>query len=81
MHPDPATTRFGFGIRRRKVMNSFIAQVVEWSGIMAHGETREEAARQIQLALDGALELAAEQGIKPPGTRARACLVNLARRC
>ncbi len=44
----------------------FIAQVVEWSGIMAHGDTREEAARQIQLALEGALEVAAERGIKPP---------------
>jgi len=38
----------------------------QWPGIMAHGETREEAARQIQLALDGALEVAAERGIKPP---------------
>jgi predicted RNase H-like HicB family nuclease len=45
----------------------FIAQVVEWPGIMAHGETREEAARQIQLALEGALEVAAELGIEPPG--------------
>jgi predicted RNase H-like HicB family nuclease len=44
----------------------FIAQVVEWPGIMAHGETREDAARQIQLALDGALGSAAERGIKPP---------------
>jgi predicted RNase H-like HicB family nuclease len=44
----------------------FVAQVVEWPGIMAHGETREEAARQIQIALDGALEVAAESGIKPP---------------
>ena len=44
----------------------FVAQVVEWPGIMAHGETREEAARQIQIALDGALEVAAERGIKPP---------------
>jgi hypothetical protein len=34
--------------------------------IMAHGDTREEAARQIQLALDGALQVAAERGIKPP---------------
>ena len=33
----------------------FIAQVVEWPGIMAHGDTREEAAREIQVALDGAL--------------------------
>jgi len=44
----------------------FVAQVVEWPGIMAHGETREEAAREIQLALDGALEVAAERGVKPP---------------
>ena len=44
----------------------FIAQVVEWPGIMAHGNTREDAARQIQVALEGALEVAAEQGIKPP---------------
>ncbi len=44
----------------------FIAQVVKWPGIMAHGETREEAARQIQLALEGALDLTAEQGIEPP---------------
>ena len=44
----------------------FIAQVVEWPSIMAHGDTREEAAREIQLALEGALNLAAEQGIQPP---------------
>jgi predicted RNase H-like HicB family nuclease len=44
----------------------FIAQVVDWPGIMAHGDTREEAARQIQLALEGALETAAARGIKPP---------------
>lgn len=44
----------------------FIAQVVEWPGIMAHGDTREAAAREIQLALDGALGTAAERGIKPP---------------
>jgi predicted RNase H-like HicB family nuclease len=46
----------------------FVAQVVEWPGIMAHGETREEAARQIQLALEGALETAATSGIKPPAS-------------
>ena len=44
----------------------FVAQVVEWPGIMAHGDTREEAARQIQVALDGALQVAAQRGIKPP---------------
>ena len=44
----------------------FIAQVVEWPTIMAHGDTREDAAREIQVALEGALEVAAEQGITPP---------------
>ena len=44
----------------------FVAQVVEWPGIMAHGESREEAARQIQLALEAALETAAKTGIQPP---------------
>jgi predicted RNase H-like HicB family nuclease len=44
----------------------FVAQVVEWPGIMAHGDTREDAARQIQFALEGALEVAAEHGVKPP---------------
>ncbi len=44
----------------------FIAQVVEWPSLMAHGETREEAARQIQIALEGALEVASQQGITPP---------------
>ena len=34
-----------------KADECFIAQVVEWPGLMAHGDTREEAARQIQLAL------------------------------
>lgn len=44
----------------------FIAQVLEWPGIMAHGDTLEEAARQIQFALEGALEVAAERGVQPP---------------
>jgi predicted RNase H-like HicB family nuclease len=75
--PDPSLARRSFTRRRRdyeiriwysaeKGDECFIAQVVEWRGIMAHGDTREEAARQIQLALESALQVAAEQGIKPP---------------
>ena len=44
----------------------FIAQVVEWPGIMAHGDTREEAARQIQLALEGALRLLPKKASSRP---------------
>ncbi len=44
----------------------YIAQVVEWPDIMAHGETREEAAREIQAALENALQLASETSFEPP---------------
>ena len=52
----------------------YIAQVVEWPSIMAHGDTREEAAREIQVALEGALEFAEETGfpIPPPAILAHA---------
>jgi len=66
MQPDPREYEIRILYSAEKGDECFIAQVVEWPGIMAHGETREEAAHQIQLALKGALEVAAEQGIKPP---------------
>ena len=66
MQPDPRDYESRIWYSAEKGDECFIAQVVEWPGIMAHGDTREEAARQIQLALEGALELAAETGIKPP---------------
>ena len=65
MQPDPRDYEIRIWYSAENGDECFIAQVVEWPGIMAHGETREEAARQIQLALDGALELEAKQGIKP----------------
>ena len=52
----------------------FIAQIVEWPGIMAHGDTREEAAREIQVALELALDVAQENGIEPPSPRHPAAL-------
>ncbi|MGB8355739.1 MAG: type II toxin-antitoxin system HicB family antitoxin [Chthoniobacteraceae bacterium] len=47
----------------------FIAQVAEWPTITAHGETREEAAREIQVALELALGSAKDAGIEPPAPR------------
>ena len=64
--PDPRDYEIRIRYSAERGDECFIAQVVEWSGIMAHGDTREEAARQIQLALEGALEVAAECGLKPP---------------
>jgi len=66
MQPDPRDYEIRIWYSAEKGDECFIAQVVEWPEIMAHGATREEAARQIQLALEGALEVAAEEGIKPP---------------
>ena len=44
----------------------YVAQVVEWPSIMAHGDSREEAAREIHAALGAVLELAYADGIQPP---------------
>lgn len=65
MRPDPRDYEMRIWYSADKGDECFIAQVVEWPGIMAHGHTREEAAREIQLALKGVLVAAAEQGIKP----------------
>jgi predicted RNase H-like HicB family nuclease len=66
MRSDPRDYEIRIWYSAEKGDECYVAQVVEWPGIMAHGQTPEEAARQIQLALEGALEVAAEQGIKPP---------------
>ena len=66
VNPDPRDYEIRIRYWAEKADECFVAQVVEWPGIMAHGDTREEAARQIQLALEGALQVAAERGIKPP---------------
>jgi predicted RNase H-like HicB family nuclease len=66
MQREPREYEIRIWYSAEKADECFIAQVVEWPGIMAHGDTREEAARQIQLALEGALQVAAEQGINPP---------------
>jgi predicted RNase H-like HicB family nuclease len=66
VQPDPRDYEIRIRYSSEKGDQCYVAQVVEWPGIMAHGETREEAARQIQLALEGALEMAAKSGMKPP---------------
>lgn len=72
VQPDSRNYEIRIWYSAEKGDECFIAQVVAWPGIMAHGDTREEAARQIQLALEGALEIVAEGGIKPPGAVAGA---------
>ncbi|HEX3728696.1 MAG TPA: type II toxin-antitoxin system HicB family antitoxin, partial [Opitutaceae bacterium] len=50
----------------------FVAQVTEMPGIMAHGASRAEAAREIQTALELGLETYAKSGEKPPMPWSRA---------
>jgi predicted RNase H-like HicB family nuclease len=63
--PDPREYEIRIWYSAEKGDECFIAQVVDWPGIMAHGNTREEAAREIQFALEGALEVVAERGVEP----------------
>jgi len=44
----------------------YIAEVVEWPTITAFGDTAEDAAREIQVALNLALLSARDAGIEPP---------------
>jgi predicted RNase H-like HicB family nuclease len=53
----------------------YVACVVEWPTIMAHGDTREAAAHEIQLALEGALEFAQETGAVVPEPARQAAAV------
>ncbi len=64
--PDPRDYEIRIWYSATPGDDCFIAQVVEWPGLMGHGDTREEAAREIQIALEAALEVAAEQRITPP---------------
>ena len=50
----------------------FVAQAIDWPGITAVGESREEAAREIQIALECALDFALESNIEPPLPRSLA---------
>lgn len=52
----------------------FVAQVLDLPGVMAHGETREEAAREIHLALTLALATYAAAGEEPPGPKNQAAV-------
>jgi predicted RNase H-like HicB family nuclease len=66
LQPDPRDYEIRIWYSATKGDECFIAQVVEWPGIMAHGDTRQEAAREIQSALEGALKVALDDGIEVP---------------
>jgi predicted RNase H-like HicB family nuclease len=53
----------------------FVAQAPDLPGVMAHGETREEAAREIQAALQAALAVYAEAGEAAPVAKNHAAVV------
>ena len=46
--------------------NIYVAKVQELEGCMAHGDTPEEAAKEIQIAMKLWLEVAREEGVAIP---------------
>ena len=50
---------------------AFIAEVPDLPGCMAHGATHEEALREVQVAIEGWLEVAREAGEPVPEPKPR----------
>ena len=55
----------------------FVAQVLALPGIMAHGESREAAAHEIQTALQPALDTYAAGGESPPAPKNHAAVIQI----
>ena len=51
--------------------DAFLAQVVDMPGIMTHGDTPEEAARENYVALQLGLDCLRDKGKKPPSPGSR----------
>jgi len=68
MKPVPTVNDYEFRIwySPREGDQCFIAQVVGWPSIMAHGDSPDEAAREIRDALDFALEVSLKHGNRIP---------------
>ena len=58
--------RYSILIRYCNIDNIYVANVPELEGCMAHGDTPEEAAKEIQTAIKLWLEVAQEKGIRIP---------------
>ena len=58
--------RYSILIRYCSIDNIYVAKVAELNGCMAHGDTPEEAVKEIQIAMDLWLEVAREEGITIP---------------
>ena len=75
MKPDPNDYEVRIWYSPELGDECFVAQVLALPGIMAHGETREEAAREIQTALQLALDTYAAIGEPPPTPKNHAAVV------
>ena len=53
-------------IRYCDIDKIYVAKVLELDGCMAHGSTPEEAAKEIQVAMELWLEVAEEEGMEIP---------------
>jgi predicted RNase H-like HicB family nuclease len=64
--------RYEIDIRWSNEDECYVAKVPELSGCMAHGDRREDALREIQVAMDLWLEVAREHGDPVPEPRVMA---------
>jgi predicted RNase H-like HicB family nuclease len=51
--------------------NAFVAEMPELKGCMAHGDTQDEALKQVKIVANKWLKLAKEEGWKIPGPKGR----------
>ena len=58
--------KYSISIKYDNDDNIYVANVPELEGCMAHGKTPEEAAKEIQIAINGWLKIAEEKGFKIP---------------
>jgi predicted RNase H-like HicB family nuclease len=58
--------KYSISIQYDENDNIFVASVPELEGCMAHGDTLEEAVKEIQVAMEGWLEVAEEVGKEIP---------------
>jgi len=59
-------SKYSISIQYDNSDDIYVASVPELEGCMAHGKTPEEAAKEIQIAINGWLKVAEEQGYTIP---------------
>lgn len=60
------TPKYSFWVQYSEEDKSYLAFIYELPSITAHGDTPNEALKEVQIALQGVIELSEEIGVEPP---------------